>query len=97
MSKLTPAQQEQLSSLGLYLQSVRKEQGRSAEEVATQIFIRPALLKALELGDLESLPEPVFIQGFIRRYGDALGLDGYVFAQQLDITLVSVLRYACQA
>jgi cytoskeletal protein RodZ len=94
---LTPVQQEQLSSLGLYLQSVRKEQNRTAEEVATQIFIRPALLKALELADIESLPEPVFIQGFIRRYGDALGLDGNELAQQFDLTLVSVLPNPDQA
>ncbi|MDA0265773.1 MAG: DUF4115 domain-containing protein [Cyanobacteria bacterium] len=97
MSKLTPAQQEQLSSLGLYLQSVRKEQNRTAEEVATQIFIRPAMLQALELADIESLPEPVFIQGFIRRYGDALGLDGRELAQQFDATLVSVLPNPEQA
>ncbi len=97
MSKLTPAQQEQLSSLGLYLQSVRKEQNRTAEEVATQIFMRPALLEALEVADIESLPEPVFIQGFIRRYGDALGLDGRELAQQFDTTLVSVLPNPEQA
>ncbi|NJN22802.1 MAG: DUF4115 domain-containing protein [Leptolyngbya sp. RL_3_1] len=97
MNKLTPAQQEQLSSLGLYLQSVREEQNRTAEEVATQIFIRPALLTALELADSDSLPEPVFIQGFIRRYGDALGLDGSALAQQFDLTLVSVLPNPEQA
>jgi cytoskeleton protein RodZ len=97
VSKLTPAQQEQLSSLGLYLQSMRQEQDRTAEEVATQIFIRPALLKALELADIDALPEPVFIQGFIRRYGDALGLDGNELAQQFDATLVSVLPNPEQA
>jgi cytoskeletal protein RodZ len=88
---LTPAQQEQLSSLGLYLQSVRQEQGRTVDEVATQIFIRPALLQAVEAGNGDTLPEPVFIQGFIRRYGDALGLDGSEIAKQFEPTAVSVL------
>lgn len=97
MSKLTPVQQEQISSLGLYLQSVRKEQGRTVEEVATQIFIRPALLQALELADLDALPEPVFIQGFIRRYGDVLGLDGNELARQFEVSLVSVLPNPGQA
>ncbi|WP_008313988.1 helix-turn-helix domain-containing protein [Leptolyngbya sp. PCC 6406] len=97
MSKLTAAQQEQLSSLGLYLQSVRKEQGRALDEVATQIFIRPALLKALETGDGEELPEPVFIQGFIRRYADALGLEGRDIAKQFESTLVAVLPDPTQA
>ena len=91
MSKLTTEQQEQLSSLGLYLQSVRKEQGRTVDDVATQIFIRPALLQALDAGNWEELPEPVFIQGFIRRYGDALGLDGQEISRQFEATPVSVL------
>jgi cytoskeleton protein RodZ len=91
VSKLTTEQQEQLSSLGLYLQSVRKEQGRTVDDVATQIFIRPALLQALEAGNGEELPEPVFIQGFIRRYGDALGLDGQEISRQFEPTPVSVL------
>ena len=91
MSKLTTEQQEQLSSLGLYLQSVRKEQGRAVDDVATQIFIRPALLQALEAGNGDELPEPVFIQGFIRRYGDALGLDGQEISGQFEATPVSVL------
>lgn len=91
MSKLTVEQQEQLSSLGLYLQSMRQEQGRTVDEVATQIFIRPALLQAIEAGQAEELPEPVFVQGFIRRYADALGLDGREISQQFEPTPVSVL------
>lgn len=97
MSNLSPTQQEQLLNVGTYLQGVRENQGRSVDEVATQIFIRPALLRALEAGNWDILPEPVFVQGFIRRYADALGLDGKAIAQEFEPTPVAVLPDPKQA
>ncbi|WP_039726210.1 helix-turn-helix domain-containing protein [Leptolyngbya iicbica] len=88
---MNPAQQEQLSNVGAYLRDLRKEQGTTIDEVANQIFIRPALVAAIESGDWESLPEPVFVQGFIRRYADYLGLDGREISQQFEPTPVAVL------
>lgn len=91
MAKLAPTQIEQLQSIGAYLRQVRQEQGLSIDVLANQIFIRPALLQALELGHDAELPEPVFIQGFIRRYGEALGLDGQTIAKEFRVTPVEVL------
>lgn len=88
---MNPTQQEQLINIGAYLRDLRKEKGADVDEVANQIFIRPALVKAIETGDWESLPEPVFVQGFIRRYADYLGLDGQEIAQQFEPTPVAVL------
>ena len=88
---MNPAQQEQLSNVGAFLRDLRKEQGTTIDEVANQIFIRPALVAAIESGDWESLPEPVFVQGFIRRYADYLGLDGREISQQFEPTPVAVL------
>ncbi|MEM6839485.1 MAG: RodZ domain-containing protein [Cyanobacteria bacterium P01_C01_bin.120] len=85
------AQQEQLNSVGAYLRDLRKEKGATVDEVANQIFIRPALVTAIETGDWESLPEPVFVQGFIRRYADYLGLNGREVASQFEPTPVAVL------
>jgi pseudouridine synthase len=56
--------------------------GLSLEAVASKTLIRASLLQAIEHGDLDSLPEPVYIRGLIRRYGDALGLDGEALAIQ---------------
>ncbi|MGB3201185.1 MAG: RodZ domain-containing protein, partial [Nodosilinea sp.] len=42
----------------------------------------PSLIAAIEQGDLDGLPEPVYIRGLIRRYGDALQLDGETLASQ---------------
>lgn len=73
---------EQLVELGTLLRTTRQQQGHSLDVVATKTLIRPALLTAIEQGDLEALPEPVYIRGLIRRYGDALQLDGEALASQ---------------
>ncbi len=51
------------------------------EEIAVKTFIPLRLLQAIDIGQTERLPEPVFVQGFIRRYADALGLDGWAVAK----------------
>jgi cytoskeletal protein RodZ len=91
VAKLAPSQIEQLHSIGAYLRQVRQEQGLSLEAIANQIFIRPVLLQALETGNDAELPEPVFVQGFIRRYADALGLDGQSLSSEFAVTPVDVL------
>ncbi|MEO1068852.1 MAG: RodZ domain-containing protein [Cyanobacteria bacterium J06638_6] len=91
MAKLAPTQIDQLQSIGAYLAQVRQDQGLSVEMLANQIFIRPVLLRALETGSEGELPEPVFIQGFIRRYAEALGLDGQAIAQEFKVIPVDVL------
>jgi cytoskeletal protein RodZ len=76
VEKLDSAQLDQLKEIGTYLRQVRQEQSKSLEEIATKTCIRLPLLRAIELGQSQVLPEPVFVQGFIRRYADVLGLDG---------------------
>lgn len=85
MANLNFSQKEQLKEIGAYLYQNRQNQGRSLERIATAIYIRPTLLKAIEDGESTLLPEPVFIQGFIRRYGDALGLDGLTLSRGFSI------------
>lgn len=65
-----------LAEIGTQLRLKRQEQGLSLEEVAAKTRIRRQLLQALELAQLEELPEPIYIRSFIRQYADMLGLDG---------------------
>lgn len=87
MNILTTEQGEKLREIGTYLRRLRKEQSISLEEVAANTYIRASLLKALEEAKEESLPEPVYIQGFIRRYADFLELDGNALAMSFPIEL----------
>lgn len=85
MNKLDSTQLEQLQAIGAYLYEVRLAQSRTLEEIAAKTYIPLRLLKALEAGQEQPLPEPVFVQGFIRRYADALGLDGLELAQEFPV------------
>jgi cytoskeletal protein RodZ len=73
---------EQLVELGTLLRAARQQQGQTLEALAETTLIRPSLMAAIEQGDLDGLPEPVYIRGLIRRYGDALQLDGETLASQ---------------
>lgn len=85
MTSYSTVQKQQLSQLGAYLQEKRQEQGKSLEDISLQTYIRAQLLKAVEAGDTTDLPQPIFVQGFIRRYADALGLDGTNFSKQFPV------------
>jgi cytoskeletal protein RodZ len=74
--------QEQLLALGHVLSQARQEQGKSLEEVSRVTLIREKLLFAIETADLAELPETVYVRGLIRRYAEALGLDGETLASQ---------------
>ncbi|BAY18719.1 hypothetical protein NIES2109_53280 [Nostoc sp. HK-01] len=76
MSLLQENQKEQLQEISNTLRQVRQEKSIQLEEIALKTNIRLACLKALDAGKFDELPEPVYIQGFIRRYADVIGLDG---------------------
>lgn len=80
-SLLQQEQVERLMQIGAYLRHTREENELSLEDVAAQTMIQPRLLKAIEEGKLHQLPEPVYVQGFIKRYAEAMGLDGAEFAE----------------
>jgi cytoskeletal protein RodZ len=90
VNQLNLAQTEQLKEIGAHLRQLRQEQSISTEEVAAKTFIPSRLLKALEEGQSDQLPEPIFIQGFIRRYADALDQDGDALAKTFPTSLLPV-------
>ncbi|EKQ67741.1 hypothetical protein OsccyDRAFT_4029 [Leptolyngbyaceae cyanobacterium JSC-12] len=90
MKGLDAIQVEQLRQIGDYLRRVREQQAVALDRVSQETFIPLRLLQALEASEIERLPEPVYVKGFIRRYGDALGLDGSEIADAFDIDLAPV-------
>ncbi|HEY9880728.1 MAG TPA: RodZ domain-containing protein [Leptolyngbyaceae cyanobacterium] len=73
---------EQLKEIGALLKAARQSQALALEDVADKTLIRGTLLNAIETGDLDSLPEPIYVRGLIRRYADIVGLDGETLASQ---------------
>lgn len=61
--------------LGRTLLEKREAKGISISRAAHDLLIKKEQLESLEAGDWENLPEPPFVRGFIKNYGDYLGLD----------------------
>lgn len=79
-------QAERLAEMGTRLRDLRQQQEIPLEVVAGKTRIQPRLLRAIEQGNLEDLPEPVYIHSFLRQYADAIGLNGVQFASEFPTT-----------
>lgn len=71
-----------LIEIGDALRQARLAKSLSLEDIASRTLVPVRLLRALEAGHLDQLPEPVYIQGFIRRYAEVMGLNGVDLARQ---------------
>ncbi|MDZ8184644.1 MAG: DUF4115 domain-containing protein [Nostoc sp. ChiSLP02] len=76
---------QKLAEIGAQLWASRQEQGLSLEQVVMLTMIPQRLLQAIEEGNVNDLPEPVYIQGLIRQFADALGLNGNELAETFPI------------
>ena len=70
-------------TVGRRLRRAREEQGLSLDEVEATIKVHAHHVKALEQGDYDALPSPLWARGFLISYADYLGLDGEYLAYKL--------------
>lgn len=75
--------EEALRQLGQELEQCRQQQGLSREELYNLTHVPQYQIRALETGLIDKLPQDIYVRGFIRRLGDALGLDGSALAASL--------------
>ncbi len=81
----TPEQVKKLSEIGAHLRNLRTQKGLSIEDVAAKTLIQGRFLEAIEAGDVQPLPETLYVRGFIRRFGEAVGVDGVQLSEQLPL------------
>lgn len=62
--------------VGELLRQEREKKGLSLKDAEKALNIRTAYLKAIEEGRFDAIPGEVYVKGFIRNYGNFLGLDG---------------------
>ena len=74
---------DSLAEVGRCIQERREALGLSAEQLAGTLHLGVEQLRSLELGDLQRLPEPVFIKAMVRRIAGHLKLDADALAKQL--------------
>ena len=72
-----------LVQAGRQLAEARSAAGLSQEQLASQMHMGVEQLAALERGDQNELPEPVFIKAMVRRLSSHLGLDADALVQTL--------------
>lgn len=65
-----------MDTIGNLLYTERRKKGLEIEDVEQATGIRKNFLNALEQGQYDKLPGEVYVKGFIRNYGNYLGLDG---------------------
>lgn len=67
--------EEKSPEFGRYLRTHRRSKGISLEVVSQKTKITVASLRHLEDEDLDKLPAPPFVKGFIQAYAEVVGVD----------------------
>jgi cytoskeletal protein RodZ len=81
-----------LAEIGVKLRSAREGYGFSLDDVVAYTKIARRLLQAIEDANFDNLPEPIYTQGLIKRYADALGFNGIEMSSSYPIGVNRVNR-----
>jgi hypothetical protein len=73
---------DEQQGIGVTLKEARRRLGMDMKEAEDRTKIRTRYLRALEAEDWEVLPAPAYVRGFLRTYGQILGLDGEALADR---------------
>ncbi|GAB1545453.1 hypothetical protein NUACC21_81290 [Scytonema sp. NUACC21] len=76
---------DSLRQVGQQLRQIRESQHLSLNQLHVYTHVPIHQMQAIEEGNWEALPEDVYVRGFIRVMGNALGLDGTNLAASLPI------------
>ncbi|OIP78209.1 MAG: hypothetical protein AUK48_02195 [Oscillatoriales cyanobacterium CG2_30_44_21] len=74
VNSTTSKQAEKLAEIGAQFKRVREDKELSIPHLTATTLIAEKYLRAIENGEIASLPEPIYVRGFIRKYGTALGV-----------------------
>jgi len=72
-----------LAAVGARLAKAREQQQRTVESVASDLHLRPEVVRAIENGDEALLPAVTFVRGYIKVYARLLALDDAALVAQL--------------
>lgn len=75
-------QEQKGPGIGQTLKDARRRIGMDVKEAEERTKIRARYLRALEAEDWEVLPAPAYVRGFLRTYGQVLGIDGGALADE---------------
>jgi len=73
-----------LPKIGLILKNTREEKGLTVDEVSNALFIKKRVIGAIESGDWDSLPYPVYVKGYINQYAALLNIADLIEAEMIS-------------
>lgn len=73
-----------MGTIGPRLRAAREARNLTIEQAAQDTRISLRFLEALEREDFDELPAPVYVRGFLRSYGNYLGLEPQSLLDELD-------------
>lgn len=82
---LSPANMEITAELGRQLRTLREQKSLTIGDVAERLKLPVRQIEALENGLYESLPEPVYVRGFLLSYGRFLDMDEVELTRSLNV------------
>lgn len=85
-SKADPSQTTTLADVGHLLQKARQQKGLTVDQLHQSTHVPRPHIRAIEAGESDRLPEIIYVRGFVRQMGKALGLDS---AQLLNSAALS--------
>jgi transcriptional regulator with XRE-family HTH domain len=91
-AQLSDLPEDPTPPIGERLREAREAKGLSLDEVASQTRIPVRHLQHIESGDWEALPASTYCIGFVRSYGNAVGLDGPALGADLRQQIGGVRR-----
>ncbi len=61
-----------LSRIGQMLRDTREEKGLTLDEISKALVIKKRIISAIESGDWDALPPPVYVKGYVNQYAALL-------------------------
>jgi cytoskeleton protein RodZ len=71
---ITGAEPFDRQNIGSRLRAAREAKGLTISDLADQTRVRVAALEAIEAGDFARLPEPIYVQSYLRAFAQAVGV-----------------------
>ena len=87
--EFVPQAEESLQQLGQKIREARIAKNLSLESVSGHLHIAVKILEAIEEGDPEKGPTPVFMRGLVRTYCQYLGIDKTDIIDKIELFLKS--------
>ncbi len=73
-----------LRKIGQMLKSAREEKGITLDDVSNALLIKKRVIGAIESGDWDSLPYPVYVKGHVKQYAALLKIADLLGAEMIS-------------